>query len=102
MKLIKSRNIQKAISSLNAAKTQDDAEAAAAVTLAVKSTPVLNQAFKDRRNSKSGTTSNFYNQKKTQASDMGSAFEKPTNLNILSHNDLTSPNLEADIRSNDF
>ena len=93
------------MSSLRAAKTletKDNAEAAAAVTLAIQSTPLLNQAFKDRRNSKSGTTSNFYNQKKTQASDMGSAFEKPTNLNILSHNDLTSPNLEADIRSNDF
>ena len=75
------------------AKTDD----AAALTLAVKSTPSLNNAFNKRKNSHSRATSKYFTTQQhevpTCASEIGGGFEKPANLNILSHEDLTSANL---------
>ena len=75
------------------------ADDAAALTLAVKSTPSLNNAFNKRKNSHSRATSKYFTTQQhevpTCASEIGvgGGFEKPANLNILSHEDLTSPNL---------
>lgn len=80
-------------------------EDAIALTLAVKSTPSLNNVFKKRNHSYSRGTSKFFTTMQTQhqnemptvASEYGcigdklqnTTFSKPlTNLNMLSHEDL--------------
>lgn len=85
----------------SAPKTED----AVALTLAVKSTPSLNNAFNRRKTSHSRATSKFFTMQQqelpTGASAMTSNFDKPANLNILSHDDLANHDLHAEIQANE-